>query len=277
LEYRVYEGQPPETIVEQIRRLYEMIFQISSERMAQKMKQVNHLLAIVAFDEEKAVGLKIGYESDFEEFYSWIGGFDPAYRRRGIGSKLMTKQHEWLRKHGDKIVTTQTKNKWRAMLLLNLRHGFDTSERLRTKKGNRKSFCISDYKFYPVRGKASGASGFDHRRRSDGGFSFLKAHSFLNGPKSHEGFSFSSKRSPEPHSVISCRNVGAKGALVRWAHKGERPWRIRSRAHHKPLSPFMALLFGWNDQAKAIGTASQSRTFPSRHMRWPAMTSSFNL
>lgn len=46
--------------------------------MAQKMKQVNHLLAIVAFDEEKVVGFKIGYESDSEEFYSWIGGIDPA-------------------------------------------------------------------------------------------------------------------------------------------------------------------------------------------------------
>ena len=55
--------------------------------MAQKMKQVNHLLAIVAFDGVKAVGFKIGYESDFEEFFSWIGGIDPAYRRKGIGSK----------------------------------------------------------------------------------------------------------------------------------------------------------------------------------------------
>jgi GNAT superfamily N-acetyltransferase len=138
LEYRVYEGQPPETIVEQIRCLYEMIFQISSERMAQKMKQVIHLLAIVAFDEEKAVGFKIGYESDFEEFYSWIGGVDPAYRRRGIGSKLMTMQHEWLRKHGYKIVTTQTKNKWRAMLLLKLRHGFDIIGTFTDEKGEPK-------------------------------------------------------------------------------------------------------------------------------------------
>lgn len=102
------------------------------------MKQVNHLLAIVAFDEEKAVGFKIGYESDFEEFYSWIGGVDPAYRRRGIGSKLMTMQHEWLRKHGYKIVTTQTKNKWRAMLLLNLRHGFDIIGTFTDEKGEPK-------------------------------------------------------------------------------------------------------------------------------------------
>jgi predicted GNAT superfamily acetyltransferase len=137
-QYRVYEERPPETIAEQIRHLYETIFQTSAERMMEKLNKVESLLIIAAFKQDKVIGFKIGYESDSEEFYSWIGGVDPAYRKKGIGSTLMNMQHEWLKKRGYKIVTTQTKNKWRAMLILNLRHGFDIIGTYTDEKGEPK-------------------------------------------------------------------------------------------------------------------------------------------
>ena len=71
------------------------------------------------------VGYKIGYEDKTERFYSWLGGVNLEYRGQGIASELMGRQHAWCREHGYSVVRTQTKNKWRDMLILNLRHGFD--------------------------------------------------------------------------------------------------------------------------------------------------------
>ncbi|HZG60210.1 MAG TPA: GNAT family N-acetyltransferase [Anoxybacillus sp.] len=137
-QYRVYEERPPETIVEQIRHLYETIFQTSAERIMEKMNKVENLLVLVAFNQDKVIGFKIGYENDSEEFYRWIGGVAPAYRKKGIGSTLMNMQHEWVKKRGYKIVTTQTKNKWCDMLILNLRHGFDIIGTYTDEKGEPK-------------------------------------------------------------------------------------------------------------------------------------------
>jgi GNAT superfamily N-acetyltransferase len=54
-----------------------------------------------------------------------MGGVSPDHRGQGIASELMRRQHEWCRNHGYKVIHTHTKNQWRAMLILNLRHGFD--------------------------------------------------------------------------------------------------------------------------------------------------------
>lgn len=38
---------------------------------------------------------------------------------------LMEKQHTHLRANGFKVVQTKTKNKWRSMLILNIKSGFN--------------------------------------------------------------------------------------------------------------------------------------------------------
>lgn len=62
------------------------------------------------------------------KFYSWLGGVDPDYRKHGIALTLMEKQHEYLRKNGYKVVQTKTMNKWRNMLILNIKNGFNIIE-----------------------------------------------------------------------------------------------------------------------------------------------------
>ncbi|WP_017436063.1 GNAT family N-acetyltransferase [Saccharococcus caldoxylosilyticus] len=138
MQYQLYEGMPPEDVIEQIMNLYETIFQTSSENIRNKMQKVDRLLVLVALDNGKVVGFKLGYEQGANEFYSWIGGVDSAYRRQGIGSTLMTMQHDWLKEHGYSVVTTTTKNKWRNMLILNLRHGFDIIGTYTDEKGEPK-------------------------------------------------------------------------------------------------------------------------------------------
>jgi predicted GNAT superfamily acetyltransferase len=82
-------------------------------------------LILVATDNEQVVGYKIGYQDRKSRFYSWLGGVHPEHRRQGIASELMLRQHEWCKKQGYVVIRTQTKNQWRNMLILNLRHGFD--------------------------------------------------------------------------------------------------------------------------------------------------------
>ena len=74
---------------------------------------------------DELVAYKVGFEKTSRLYYSWIGGVIPKYRRRGIAEKLMKQQHELALKLNYKFVQTHTKNKFRPMLLLNIKNGFN--------------------------------------------------------------------------------------------------------------------------------------------------------
>ncbi|GGE60173.1 GNAT family N-acetyltransferase [Priestia taiwanensis] len=79
----------------------------------------------LAFVDYELVGYKVGYKLNQDTFYSWLGGVNPSYRGAGIASALMEAQHEYLWKKGYKVVQTKTMNRWRNMLILNIKSGFD--------------------------------------------------------------------------------------------------------------------------------------------------------
>jgi predicted GNAT superfamily acetyltransferase len=89
------------------------------------MQTKTRLLTFVAKENERVVGFKLGYERKGKHFYSWLGGVDEAYRGQGIANELMKRQHEWCRENGFRTIRTHTKNKWKHMLILNLKHRFD--------------------------------------------------------------------------------------------------------------------------------------------------------
>ncbi|MCL6444163.1 MAG: GNAT family N-acetyltransferase [Alicyclobacillus sp.] len=106
--------------------LHESIFTTqSSDVIEEELSSRPKFLILVAMDDDRVVGYKIGYHDRKNRFYSWLGGVYPEYRNRGIASELMKIQHEWCKLQGYSVIRTQTKNKWRSMLMLNLRHGFD--------------------------------------------------------------------------------------------------------------------------------------------------------
>ena len=80
---------------------------------------------VTAWIEDKLVAYKIGYEKDKTCFYSWGGGVLPEHRGLGIAKTLMTAQHDWCREQGYKKIQTKTRNKFKDMLLLNIKSGFD--------------------------------------------------------------------------------------------------------------------------------------------------------
>lgn len=83
------------------------------------------LLTLLAWADDELVGFKMGYMRKPGHFYSWLGGVRADFRGHGIASELMRRQHDWCQQNGFRAVRTHTRNQWRDMLILNLRHGFD--------------------------------------------------------------------------------------------------------------------------------------------------------
>lgn len=111
-------------MLEGIIDLHQKIFN-GSDNLSNQLKSKQCLFTVVALSDSEVIGYKIGYALDEKTFYSWVGGVDANYRNYGIASKLMEKQHEYLKERGYKNVQTKTKNKWRNMLILNIKNGFD--------------------------------------------------------------------------------------------------------------------------------------------------------
>ncbi|MYL56760.1 GNAT family N-acetyltransferase [Virgibacillus halodenitrificans] len=118
------DGFPDAELLNKVLNLHESIFK-DSNTLISKAKNKLKIIFTLALENEEVIGYKIGYELERNGFYSWLGGVDESHRNKGIASKLMTQQHLYLKEKGYKIVQTKTKNKWRNMLILNIKNGFD--------------------------------------------------------------------------------------------------------------------------------------------------------
>jgi len=127
MDYRIFTSLDTESgWYKGMRALHDQIFRSQgSGSITRELASKSRFLIALAMDGEHVVGYKIGYEERQHRFYSWLGGVHPNYRGQGIASALMNEQHEWCRGNGYTVIRTHTKNKWRSMLILNLRHGFD--------------------------------------------------------------------------------------------------------------------------------------------------------
>lgn len=89
--------------------------------------RIEHMPDFTCFGEAdgaRLIGFKAGYALKAGHYYSWLGGVDPDYLRRGIARRLMAAQHEWLREAGYTAVETDAVQSNVAMGTLNLASGF---------------------------------------------------------------------------------------------------------------------------------------------------------
>lgn len=135
IKYLVINSIPDDDLMDNMKSLYSAIFKSNIEDFNNKIKDKSKILFNIALDGNKLIGFKIGNELNTDKFYSWLGGVDPSYRKQGIASKLMEQQHQYLREYGYKVIQTKTMNKWRCMLLLNIKNGVDVVETYTDKKG----------------------------------------------------------------------------------------------------------------------------------------------
>ena len=127
LTYKFFWGMPDQEVIDGILKLHESVFE-ESATLVDKIKSKPKILINVAFDQTTVVGYKIGYELEAHKYYSWYGAVHEAYRGQGIASELMKQQHCLVGEAGYTIVQTKTRNKWRSMLILNIKKGFDVIE-----------------------------------------------------------------------------------------------------------------------------------------------------
>jgi ribosomal protein S18 acetylase RimI-like enzyme len=137
LNYVTYNSFPDTRIVDGMTKLHASIF-IDSDNWIEKIESKPNLLFIIALDGVKVVGYKVGYALNDDKFYSWMGGVDATYRNSGIASMLMEKQHQYIKENGFQVVQTKTMNKWRSMLILNIKSGFDVIGTYTDDKGETK-------------------------------------------------------------------------------------------------------------------------------------------
>jgi predicted GNAT family acetyltransferase len=133
-DYFIFNSIPDDDVLDGIIELHKVIFGTTDD-LNNKMENKPKLLVITAMNGKKVIGYKIGYELDNSKFYSWLGGVDTNYRKHGIASKLMEKQHQYLKEIGYSVVQTKTMNKWRNMLALNIKNGFDVIDTYTDEKG----------------------------------------------------------------------------------------------------------------------------------------------
>jgi GNAT superfamily N-acetyltransferase len=128
-------GPLPAAAEAQVLALYEAIFgEAPAEKVGTRLREKPDLLTLIFEDDHaRAVAYKVGYRQTADTFYSWIGGVLPECRGQGLADRLMIRQHAWAAERGYRYVETKTLNRWRKMLIINLKHGFDIVE---TSPGN---------------------------------------------------------------------------------------------------------------------------------------------
>ena len=134
LNFKQFLEIPEREIIDGILQLHENIFE-DSKTLVGKIKSKPKVLINVALDQSTVVGYKIGYELESHKYYSWYGAVHEEYRGKGIASRLMEQQHHFLVESGYQIVQTKTRNKWRNMLILNIKNGFDVLETFTDNEG----------------------------------------------------------------------------------------------------------------------------------------------
>lgn len=137
MEIHLYENEIPSAIIEGIQEVHQLVFDGDCLKES-KFKGKLHLLAVVAEENGQIKGFKLGYEDSDGMFYSWLGGVHPAAQQRGIAAQLMKAQHQWCKEKGYLRVRTIGRNIRKAMLIVNLKAGFDIMETFTDAKGRHK-------------------------------------------------------------------------------------------------------------------------------------------
>lgn len=141
LDIRIYE-KIPENVLEGVQIVHACVFE--GDRLKPEKLNRPQLLMLVSFDKGRVTGFKFGYEHEDGVFYSWLGGVHPDDQGRGIARALMEKQHKICRQKGYTKVRTYSRNTKKAMIILNIKSGFDIISTFVDHKGRHKIVMEKD-------------------------------------------------------------------------------------------------------------------------------------
>ncbi|MCF2874733.1 MULTISPECIES: GNAT family N-acetyltransferase [unclassified Tenacibaculum] len=139
LFFKQIEGIPDKKGLEELLTLYTSVFNDAiTEFFLERIQTKEKVFSIIAYYNNNPVGFKIGYQYNSNTFYSWVGGVLPQYRKKGIASQLAKLQENWALQNGFKKLRTKSMNKFKPMLILNLKNGFDIIQVYTNEKGQTK-------------------------------------------------------------------------------------------------------------------------------------------
>ena len=137
--YQIIKGILPSFTLKQLLHAYETLFDDAQPGFfIQRIEEKENVLSILCFKNDSLVGFKVGYQYDDQTFYSWVGGVLPSYRKQGIAQRLMELQHQSAAKSGYQKVRTKSMNRFKPMLILNLKNGFDIVQMYTNESGQTK-------------------------------------------------------------------------------------------------------------------------------------------
>ena len=137
MDILIFERHIPREILDGIQVVHQAVFGGDVLKEG-KLQDKANLLAVVAVEHGRVAGFKLGYEQPDGVFYSWLGGVHPDFQRQGIAAQCMIVQHEWCKQKGYHRVRTYGRNEKKAMLLVNLKAGFDIVSTFVDEKGRHK-------------------------------------------------------------------------------------------------------------------------------------------
>lgn len=126
LKYKLLQGFPKRDNLTILVGLYNVIFEDALENFfIERLQQKENVFSIIAFQKDIPIGFKIGYRYNNTTFYSWVGGVLSSYRKQGVAQELTNLQHEFAKKNGYLKIRTKSMNKYKPMIMLNLKKGFE--------------------------------------------------------------------------------------------------------------------------------------------------------
>ena len=132
-------GVPDESILDHLIELYATLFE-DADIYFFKKRIIEHpdLISILAYNKEELIGFKIGYSYNNDTFYSWIGGVKRSFRQKGIATILAENQELIVKQKGYLKLRTKSMNRFKPMMVLNLKNGFDIIQIYTNKIGQTK-------------------------------------------------------------------------------------------------------------------------------------------
>ena len=139
ITYNTIERLPDRDTFNKILNLYSEIFDDADpEFFETRFNQQPDLVSVLAYNGSHLVGFKIGYRYSSSTFYSWIGGVKHPFRNHGIATTLAIKQEEMAKWKKYAKLRTKSMNQYKAMLLLNIKRGFQITQVYTNQSGQTK-------------------------------------------------------------------------------------------------------------------------------------------
>lgn len=126
LTYHTIEGQPSKELLDEILEVYKSIFDdYKLDFFKSRIHKKEGVLIILCYNSNMLVGFKIGYRYNETTFYSWVGGVLLSYRQKGIAKQLAKLQEENVTTKRYSKMRTKSMNRFKPMMILNLKNGFN--------------------------------------------------------------------------------------------------------------------------------------------------------